>query len=44
MLVAATLYFFGPPVKRLLDRYLEWAALAVFLLGVTGFVAIKYLF
>ncbi len=42
MLVASTIFFFGPPVKRLLDRYLEWAALGLFGLGVLGFVAIKY--
>ncbi len=44
MLVAGTIFYFGPPVKRLLDRYLEWAALGLFGLGVLGFVAIKYVF
>lgn len=44
MLVAGTIFFFGPPVKRLLDKYLEWAALGLFCLGVAGFLAIKYLF
>ncbi|HQF40479.1 MAG TPA: hypothetical protein PK322_15295 [Opitutaceae bacterium] len=44
MLVAGTIFFFGPPVKRLLDKYLEWAALGLFGLGVLGFVAIKYVF
>ncbi len=44
MLVAGTIFFFGPPVKRLLDRYLEWAVLGLFGLGVLGFVAIKYVF
>ena len=44
MLVAGTIFFFGPPVKRLLDKYLEWAALGLFGLGILGFVAIKYVF
>jgi len=44
VLVGGTIFFFGPPVKRLLDKYLEWAALGLFGLGVLGFVAIKYLF
>ena len=44
VLVASTIFFFGPPVKRLLDKYLEWAALGLFGLGVLGFVAIKYVF
>lgn len=44
MLVSGTIFFFGPPVKRILDRYLEWAALGLFGLGVAGFLAIKYVF
>lgn len=41
-LVAALLFFFGPPVKRLIDRYFEWFALAFGALLVAGFAAIKW--
>lgn len=44
MMVGGVIFLFGPPVKRLLDKYLEWAALGLFGLGVLGFVAIKYVF
>ncbi len=41
-LVATFLYFFGPSVRTLIERYFEWAALLFFLLLVAGFVVIKY--
>jgi membrane protein YqaA with SNARE-associated domain len=43
-LVAGTIRLFGPMVKVYLDRYLEWATLALAVLAIGGFVAIKYLF
>jgi len=42
-LVAALLYFFGPPIRAFIERYLGLVTLAVLVLGVGGFVAIKYL-
>lgn len=42
-LVGACLYFFGPGVKALIERYFDWAALALAVLAVLGFVAIKWL-
>lgn len=36
-------FFFGPSVKELIDKYFELAALALFVLLVLGFVAIKFL-
>jgi len=41
-LVATAMYFFGPPAKRILDKYLEWITIALCVLVVLGFVAIKY--
>lgn len=43
-LVAAAIYFFGPGIKALLEKYFEWVTLALFVLLVAGFLAIKYLF
>ncbi len=40
-LVAGLLRFFGPPVKRLIDRYFDWLALAFGVLLVGGFVVVK---
>jgi len=42
-LVGACLYFFGPSVKSLIERYFDWAALALAVLAILGFVAIKWL-
>lgn len=44
MLVAGTIFFFGPPVKRILDRYLEVITIAFMILLIGSFVAVKYLF
>jgi membrane protein YqaA with SNARE-associated domain len=41
--VGACIYFLGPRVKELLDRYFEWATLALLVLAIAGFVAIKFL-
>jgi len=43
-LVASAIYFLGPGVKTLLDKYFEWVTLGFFVLLVAGFLAIKYLF
>ncbi len=40
-LVAASIYLFGPSVKRLLEQYLEVATLVLFVLLVGGFVLLK---
>ncbi len=40
-LVAAFLYFFGPGVKALIEKYFDWAALAFAALLILGFVVIK---
>ncbi|MCP4590364.1 MAG: DedA family protein [bacterium] len=42
-LVAGLLYLFGRPMKRFIDRYFDWLALAVGILLIGGFVAIKFL-
>lgn len=42
-LVGGVIYFFGPTVKTYLDRYLEVATIALAVLGIAGFVAVKYL-
>lgn len=42
VLVAATIYFFGPPIKRMLDKYLELFTVIFMVLLIGGFVLIKY--
>ena len=41
--MGGVLYYFGPPVKALLDKYFDWFAWALLALGLGGFMAIKYL-
>ncbi|OHB80888.1 MAG: hypothetical protein A2V98_15470 [Planctomycetes bacterium RBG_16_64_12] len=41
--VAVCIFFFGPSVKSLLEKYFEMAALLLFVLLVGGFVLIKWL-
>lgn len=41
--VCALLYWFGPPVKAWIERYLPWVTVAFGILLVGGFLAIKYL-
>jgi len=41
-LVAAMLYFFGPRIKEIIEKYFEWLALLGLILLVGGFYAIKY--
>ncbi|MDR2862784.1 MAG: DedA family protein [Puniceicoccales bacterium] len=43
LLVGGAIYFFGPPVKRILDKYLEWFCLAFMTLLIGSFFLIKYL-
>lgn len=43
-LVAGTIYLFGPPVKRLLDKYLELFTVIFMVLLIGSFVLLKYAF
>ncbi len=43
-LVAACIFWFGPSVKELIDKYFGLVTLAFFVLLVGGFVLIRYLF
>lgn len=43
-LVAGAIRVAGPKVKVYLEKYFNWITLAIFILGVLGFVAVKYLF
>lgn len=42
-LVSLLLYRFGPQVKLLIEKYFNLATLLLFILGVLGFLAVKYL-
>ncbi|MEW6305858.1 MAG: YqaA family protein [Verrucomicrobiota bacterium] len=42
-LVGGTIFMFGPTVKALIEKYFDWFAWALLALGITGFVAVKYL-
>jgi membrane protein YqaA with SNARE-associated domain len=44
LLVAGAIYLFGPPVKRLLDKYLEIFTIAFMVLLIGSFVLLKYVF
>ena len=41
-LVCGLLYFFGPPIKDFIEKYLGWLTLIFGILLVGGFVAIRY--
>lgn len=41
--VAGLLWWFGPPIRRFIDRYLGLLTIAFFVLLIGGFVALKYL-
>lgn len=43
-LEAAILWYFGPPVRAFVERYLGLVAAGSFVLLIGGFIAIKYLF
>jgi membrane protein YqaA with SNARE-associated domain len=42
LIVAGCIYFFGPPIKRLLDKYLELFTVLFMVLLIGGFVLIKF--
>lgn len=42
-LVAGLLYWFGPPIKAFIEKYLRLLTIAFFVLLLGGFVALKYL-
>lgn len=41
--VAGLLYFFGPPIKAFIEKYLGLLTVLFFVLIAAGFVAVKYL-
>jgi membrane protein YqaA with SNARE-associated domain len=43
-LVSSLLYFFGAPVKAVIEKYMEVALIAFLVLVVLGFVAVRYIF
>ena len=42
-LVSTLIHFFGEPVKRFIDRYFNWCALAFGVLLIGAFILVKYL-
>ncbi len=42
-LVAGTIYLFGPKMKELIEKYFDWFAWGLLLLGIAGFAAVKFL-
>ncbi|NKB48288.1 MAG: DedA family protein [Alphaproteobacteria bacterium] len=40
-IVAALLWYFGPPIRRFVERYLGWVVLVFCILLIAGFVALK---
>jgi hypothetical protein len=42
-LVAGAIYTFGAPIKMLLEKYFDWFAWALLILGIGGFIAIKFI-
>lgn len=43
-LVAALIFYFGPPIKRFIDRYFNLLTIAFVVLLVGGFVAVRFVF
>lgn len=43
-LVAALIWYFGPPIRRFVERYLGWVALTFMLLFVSGFLLLNFIF
>ena len=43
-LVCGLLYWFGPPIKDFIEKYLGWLTLIFGILLVGGFIAIRYVF
>jgi membrane protein DedA with SNARE-associated domain len=42
-LLAALLWYFGPPIRRFIERYLAQLTILFFVLLFGGFVALRYL-
>lgn len=42
-LVGTTLYFFGPAVKKIIDKYFEWVTIGFTVLTLLGIYVIKFL-
>jgi len=42
-LVASVIYAFGPKVRTLIEKYFDWLAWVLLILGVTGFLVLKFL-
>jgi membrane protein DedA with SNARE-associated domain len=40
-LVAGLIYIFGPPIKKFIDKYFDWLAIAFTVLLIGGFVVVK---
>ncbi len=40
---SAMIYFFGPKIKKFIDKYFNWITIAALVLLIGGFFAIKYL-
>jgi membrane protein YqaA with SNARE-associated domain len=43
-LVALLLYYFGPPMRRIIEKHFDWLCVVFAVLLIGGFVVIKYLF
>ena len=43
-LVAALIWYFGPPIRQFVEKYLGWVALACVVLLIGGFLLIEYVF
>ena len=43
-IVAGLIYFFGPTIKRFIDRYFNIFAIVFVVLLIGGFILIKYAF
>jgi membrane protein YqaA with SNARE-associated domain len=41
--VAGVIYIFGPKVRTFIEKYFDWLAWALLILGVGGFLALKFL-
>lgn len=41
-LVAALIWYFGPPIRRFVEKYLGWCALAFLVILIGGFALIKF--
>jgi len=44
LLVAGIIYFFGPAIKKFIDKYFNLLTIVFFILLIFGFVLVKYIF